>query len=238
MNYEIIAEIGQNHNGDMALAKELILAAKENGSSAAKFQLYDAKSLFDKEGNEWFEYNCKTELTRENVQELSEFCLKENIEFMASVFDIERVDWLEEINVKRYKIASRSIRDTQLINKLGSLEKPLLVSLGRWKDREFPVINTKARVDFLYCISNYPTDLTELNLAKVNFEHYGGFSDHTIGTTASKIAMARGAKIIEKHFTFDKKMYGPDHSGSITPDELSELVNFKNELVKTLESKI
>ena len=234
VNFEIIAEIGQNHNGDISLAKELILAAKENGADVAKFQLYNAKTLFSQEGNEWFDYNCKTELTRAEVHELSEFCQKQNIEFMASVFDMERIDWLEELNVKRYKVASRSIEDTPLINKLISLKKPLIVSLGWWSGQNFPVINSKSKVDFLYCVSKYPTELTELNLKNVNFENYSGFSDHTKGTIASKIAMARGAKIIEKHFTFDKNMYGPDHSGSITPKELNELVRFKNSLTQAL----
>ena len=234
MNYEIIAEIGQNHNGDMGLAKELISAAKENGAAVAKFQLYDAETLFEKKGNKWFDYNCKTEISRKDAEDLSEFCKKNNIEFMASVFDVERITWLEDLNVKRYKIASRSIHDRHLINALSSLSKPLLISLGWWKNTKFPEIDTNSTVDFLYCISNYPTELNELNLSEVDFQSYGGFSDHTRGIVASKIAMARGAKIIEKHFTFDKQMYGPDHSGSITPDELRELVDFKDSLIETL----
>ena len=90
---EIIAEIGQNHNGDIGLAIELIYAASENGADVAKFQLYDAKKLFSKKNNPWYEYNCKTELSRDDVELLSQKCLEVGIEFMASVFDIPRIEW-------------------------------------------------------------------------------------------------------------------------------------------------
>ena len=102
---EIIAEIGQNHNGDLELACELIKKAKSCGADVAKFQLYDAKKLFPKEGNEWYEYNCNTELTFEDIKLLDNVCKDVEIEFMASVFDIKRISWLEDLNVKRYKIA-------------------------------------------------------------------------------------------------------------------------------------
>ena len=118
---EIIAEIGQNHNGEMGLALELINKAKESGADVAKFQLYDARTLFSKENNEWFEYNCKTEISREQLSILADECKKINIEFMASVFDVERVGWTEEIGVRRYKIASRSINDKNLLRKISSL---------------------------------------------------------------------------------------------------------------------
>ena len=108
---EIIAEIGQNHNGDMVLAKELINAAKENGADVAKFQIFDALETFGKKNNDWYEYNCKTQLSKDDVHYLAEVCEKENIEFMSSVFHSRYIEWLEEINVKRYKIASRSIYD-------------------------------------------------------------------------------------------------------------------------------
>ena len=116
MNPQIIAEIGQNHNGDMKIAKDLIVAAKESGADVAKFQVYNAKKLFAEKGNPWFEYNCNTELSFDDLVYLNEECSKNKIEFMASVFDVKRVDWLEEIELKRYKIASRSIKDRELIS--------------------------------------------------------------------------------------------------------------------------
>lgn len=224
---EIIAEIGQNHNGDMGLASELIHAAAEAGADVAKFQLYDARELFPKEGNPWFEYNCKTEISREQLTTLQQFCKEADIEFMASVFDAERIEWLESVGVKRHKVASRSIKEEKLIEALAATGKPLLVSLGMWDGDEFPVVSSD-QVSFLYCVSKYPTPLEDLNLSRVNFERYAGFSDHSIGIEASVAALAQGARIIEKHFTLDKSMYGPDHECSMTPDELSSLVNYRN----------
>jgi sialic acid synthase SpsE len=227
---EIIAEIGQNHNGDIKLAEELINAAKASGAEVAKFQLYDAKALFPpKELNPWFDYNCQTELSRQQVRQLAEICDGVGIEFMASVFDVERVAWLEEVGVKRYKIASRSVRDEKLIAALVNTGKPLLVSLGMWDAKVFPTIHASNQVDFLYCVSKYPTPLSDLHLAQVDFTKYEGFSDHSIGTTAACAAFVLGARIVEKHLTTDKKLYGPDHEGSMTPEELAQIHRFREE---------
>lgn len=232
---EIIAEIGQNHNGDMEIARRLIHEAKRCGADVAKFQVYDARRLFPQENNPWFDYNCTTELSRSALDELAAECDRVGIEFMASVFDTERVQWLEEIGVRRYKIASRSIADGELIDALAATGKPLIVSLGMWHEETFPVIPTSAPVEFLYCISRYPTPPEDVHLASVDFSgRYAGFSDHTIGLTAPIAAFARGARIIEKHFTLDKAMYGPDHAGSMTPDELAELHRVRMELQQLL----
>lgn len=232
---EIIAEIGQNFNGDIALAKKMIHLVKECGADVAKFQVYDAKALFPKENNPWYDYNCKTELTKKDLVELFDECEKVGVEFMASVFDLQRVDWLEELGVKRYKTASRSIRDTALISKIVATKKPLIVSLGMWGEENLPEIKAENQLDFLYCVSKYPTEFSDLHFSKVDFKNkYSGFSDHTLGITAPVIAMARGARIIEKHFTLDKTMYGPDHSGSMTPEELKQLVQFKKEIQQCL----
>jgi sialic acid synthase SpsE len=231
---EIIAEIGQNHNGDMALAKQLIAAAKAGGAAVAKFQVYDARALFPREGNEWFDYNCRTELSRSDVEMLAQECARVGIEFMASVFDVERVSWLEGVGVRRYKIASRSISDRALIAACAATRRPLLVSLGMWQGRDFPALSAPGGADFLYCISKYPTPLSDLKLGQVDFARYAGFSDHTIGVEAAMAALARGARIIEKHFTLDKSMYGPDHAGSMTPSELATLCGFRDRLREAL----
>lgn len=227
---EIIAEIGQNHNGDMKMACELIHAAKEHGADVAKFQLFDAKTLFPKKNNAWYAYNCQTELSKDNIFRLFEECQKVGIEFLASVFDCERVLWLEDVGVKRYKIASRSIHDDLLVGKLAQLKKPLIVSLGMWDNKEFPKIHTQASVDFLFCVNQYPAELKDLHLESVDFHQYAGLSDHTAGISASLCALSRGARILEKHFTLNKKAYGPDHAGSMTPDELSRINQFRKEL--------
>lgn len=228
---EIIAEIGQNHNGDMSLARELIHAAKENGADVAKFQLYDAKIIFTPKNNEWYEYNCKTEIKLNDLQLLVEECNKAGIEFMASVFDVERVAWLEKVGVSRYKIASRSIFDTNLIRAITSTGKPIIASLGMWQEDELPSIHTNAGVHFLYCVSKYPTALEDVRLQQVDFgTRYSGISDHTIGTTVGLVAFSRGAQILEKHFTLDRNMYGPDHICSMTPNELNKLNDFRKEI--------
>src|SRR4030043_1422092 len=150
---EIIAEIGQNHNGDMDLALEMIHSAKENGANTVKFQLYEARKLFSKIDNPWFEYNCKAELSKDDVSLLAGECEKIGIEFLASAFDAERIAWLEDAGVKRHKMASRSIYDKELIESFCRTGKPLLVSLGMWRERQPPLFNTDAKVDFLYCVS-------------------------------------------------------------------------------------
>lgn len=230
---EIIVEIGQNHNGDMQLAQEMIAAVADSGADVAKFQVYDAKSLFPKKGNPWFEYNCKTELSLDDVHLLNETCQKYGIEFMASVFDTERIQWLESIQTKRYKIASRSIKDITLKNALIQTNKPLIASLGMWDQKQFPDFPVN-QTQFLYCVSKYPTELEDLHFNDVDFNQYDGFSDHTIGLTAPILAISRGAKIIEKHFTLDKSMYGPDHACSMTPEELTELCKYSKEFSQCL----
>jgi N,N'-diacetyllegionaminate synthase len=232
---EIIAEIGQNHNGDMRLAKKMIWAAKKAGCDVAKFQLYEAVKVFKKTpGYEWYDYNLKTEISRKNLIELKKECDKAKIEFMASVFDEERVGWLEKLKVKRYKVASRSVTENKLIKKVYSTGKPVIMALGMWKGKNFPKTPNNKRTSFLYCVSKYPTELKDLHFDKVNFNKYAGFSDHTVGISAPITAMVRGAKIIEKHFTLDKKMYGPDHIGSATPEEFKMMSEFRNDLEKMI----
>lgn len=230
MYTEIIAEIGQNHNGDMELAKKLINAAKNSGADVAKFQVYDAKALFPpKELNPWFDYNCKTELKKHDIFRIFEYCSKVGIEFMASVFDLERLEWLEEIGVKRYKLASRSILDEGLIEGLVSTGKPLIISLGHWRNKEFPVISPNTKVDFLFCVSKYPTPLNELKLNEVDFKKYSGFSDHSEGISASCASFVLGSRILEKHLTMDRTAFGPDHAGSMTPEDLCAINTFRND---------
>ncbi len=229
MRTEIIAEIGQNHNGDIGLAKDLIKAAKQSGADVAKFQVYSARNLFPpKSENPWFEYNCLTELKRDDVYRLADYCAEIGIEFMASVFDLERLEWLESVNVKRYKLASRSVSDSKLISGLVVTGKPIIVSLGMWAGEGFPNIESPGGVDFLYCVSKYPTPPSELRLSKVDFGKYAGFSDHTVGITAACASFVRGARILEKHLTLDQAAYGPDHSCSMTPAELVRINEFRN----------
>lgn len=224
---ELIAEIGQNHNGDMELARRMIREAKLAGADVAKFQLFEARSLFNETGNPWFEYNLRTEISRQDLQMLKGECDDVGIEFMASAFDVERVGWLELEDVKRHKLASRSIQDGTLIRSMVETRKTIIASLGHWKKAELPDIGEDGQVEFLYCVSRYPAVSGDFEFSTTDFSVLSGFSDHSEGLAASKIAIARGAQIIEKHFTLDKSSFGPDHGGSMTPDELRELSEFR-----------
>jgi N,N'-diacetyllegionaminate synthase len=227
MNTLLISEIGQNHNGDINLAKEMIISSYNNGADVAKFQFYDAKKLFSKKKNPWFKYNLSTELSFDDIEELYSFCNQVGIEFMASTFDIQRLQFLESLGVKRHKIASRSIVDKALINSALETGKELIISLGQWNGPMFPKFETENKISFLFCVSDYPTKLNDISFSNVDFSMYTGFSDHTIGIDAAKVAVSRGAQIIEKHFTLDKNSFGPDHSCSMTPNELKELDRFR-----------
>lgn len=231
---EIIAEIGQNHDGDMDRALEMIDACAKAGADVAKFQVYDARALFPREGNPWFDYNCATELSRDAVMRLADACRAAGVEFMASVFDVERVAWLEEAGAARYKIASRSIKDAELIAAIAATGKPLIASLGWWEGPEFPDIQAPGGVEFLHCVSKYPTPLEDVRLEAIDFTRYAGFSDHTIGLTAPMAALARGARIVEKHLTLDKRATGPDHACSMEPEDLACLCAYRDELRKCL----
>ena len=148
---------------------------------------------------------------------------------MASAFDEERVKWLQEIKVKKIKIASRSINDKALIKNILATRIPTIISLGKWKKKSLPKLKGNI-LGYLYCISDYPTELKKIKFKKNDFvKKYLGFSDHTIGLTAAKISISLGAKIIEKHFTLNKKFYGPDHSCSMTPQDLKNLSTFEKD---------
>jgi N,N'-diacetyllegionaminate synthase len=220
----IIAEVGHNHNGNMNLAKAMIWEAKSCGADIVKFQLYDTDSIKKYYQSRYSELKW-AELSRNDLEELYRESEKAEIEFMASAFDVERVAWLEELGVKRHKIASRSIFDKELRQCMVETGKPIIASLGQWRMNEFPIIKN---TEFLYCVSDYPAVITELP----SFDTYSGFSDHSIGIEWAKEAIRKGAEIIEKHFTLDKKLPGYDQWGSADPTDLKDLVKFKNQWIQ------
>jgi len=246
MGIEIVAEIGINHNGSMALAQSMIWRAKECGADVAKFQIYDPEWLLDQNHpdlRDHWDIILKTKLTRDQVIMLKKECDRAGIEFLASVFRPEIVEWTEAIGMKRYKIASRSIYDKPLAEAIIATGKPVILSYGMSKAGQIPAIFdcgiSSSLVTNLYCISKYPTKLEDLlfidRMGSV-FDDYGmdGFSDHTEGITASVTAMSLGAKVIEKHVTYDKTFDGPDHASSITFNELRQLCNMRDEIEKVL----
>jgi sialic acid synthase SpsE len=228
----IIAEIGLNHNGNMDMAKCLIDEAKSSGADIAKFQFFDASKYFPPEF-EWMKSCMQAKINFSQAKELRDYCEKKDIEFMASAFDLEGVDWCLNLGVDKIKVASRCIHQSDLIRKLESCGKDLIVSLGFWEDDKLPEIKTQNKVDYLFCVSKYPTLPEDINFENIDFyKKYSGFSDHTVGIDAPIIAMARGAKIIEKHFTLSTQMHGPDHKGSCTPNQLRKIVQFAREVEK------
>ena len=241
----IIAEIGINHNGNMNIAHELIRQAAMCGADVAKFQLYSVDGLFGPDGHDPRPDLCDklqhVGLSKDNVVQLMKWCDEQEIEFMASVFDEERLQWLEDLGVRRHKIASRTMKLTpDLAEKIVKTGKECFVSTGmgggfngKYRDR------TRS----LYCVSEYPTEFTSLEMPEKfsgmaskldSMPYYDGFSDHTLGIGASLVALGRGAEVIEKHFTLNKAAEGFDHICSITPDELSDLVKYAREIEKVV----
>lgn len=225
----IIAEIGINHNGDINLAHELIRQAKVCGADIAKFQFYDPDKIFGPNGTHPdkinYEFALRVQFGFEEAKTLKSWCDEEGIEFMASVFDAERFEWMEQLKVKRYKIASRSVQEKELCSKILKTRKETFISLGFWRNKVIPYKDCNAR--YLYCIPKYPCDYSDIRFpVSFNKSLYDGFSDHLIGIEGSLVAVGRGAKILEKHFTLNKGLVGPDHVCSMTPQELVELSKY------------
>ena len=228
----IVAEAGHSHNGNIKLAKQMIWEAKACGADIIKFQVYDVNVIKKPWQSRYFEL-MMAQLSRKEVKELFNECRKAKIEFMASVFDIERVKWLESLGVKRYKIASRSIFDKPLINAIERTGKPIIASLGCWRDKN-RLPDIKGQVDYLYCVSDYPAYISEDEFP-IKFDKYSGFSDHTMSCYWAREAIKREAKIIEKHFTLNKTLPGYNQKGSAEPWELKDLVSYARQYEKGIQ---
>jgi sialic acid synthase SpsE len=240
----LIAEIGSNHNHDFELAKELIDAAAEAGVDAVKFQTFRAKSHYSKftpnfnylKGQDTFSLIKSLELNREWQEPLKHYAEEKNVDFLSSPCDSEAIDLLEELGVKAYKVASFDITDDRLIRKMAMTGKPIILSTGMASlaDIQFAV-NTclsvgNKKIILLQCTSLYPAPVVLSNLkAMQSISHaFGtlvGYSDHTMGDHISIAAVALGATVIEKHFTLDRTLPGPDHPFAIEPDELTKMVS-------------
>lgn len=226
---EVMAEIGVNFNGDMDLAVAMISAAKEAGADVAKFQIYDTLNTLPLEHpviKRWLDLLLETELARAQVRFLAAMCEMIGIEFMASVFQPERVEWTEAVDMQRYKIASRSMYDQDLAQAIGETGKPVIVSYGYSDGREPAIFQymDRERVTRLSCVSDYPAAYEDLfDPSEFWAGKWDGLSDHTPTIWASVMAMSLGARMIEKHVTFDKTADGPDQAASIDFDELKML---------------
>lgn len=241
---EIIAEIGINFMGNMTIARKLIADAAEAKATAVKFQWYSANDLFGDPAKDTYRPDvCKVlepfMLNEEKIEQLMLWCDLEGIEFMCSVFDEERFLKLDAMGVKKHKIASRVSKfDRPLAQKILSVGKPTYVSLGFDAER---LVTDNTDCHYLYCVASYPTEYDELDIPQVfgrTQTDYYGFSSHAMTPYPAMVALARGAKCIEVHFTLDKSMAalpgGYDHICSLDKAELKQVCDFAKhaELIK------
>ncbi|GBF12458.1 N-acetylneuraminate synthase [Tepidibacillus sp. HK-1] len=249
MNVYVIAEAGVNHNGDINLAKKLIDVAKEAGADAIKFQTfisekvvsrhapkaeYQNKNTSTKESQ--LEMVKKLELSFDKFVELSEYCRKKDIEFLSTAFDFDSIDFLNSLEMKRWKIPSGDITNLPYLIKIAKLGKPVILSTGMSTMEDIRAAvsilkeNGSGEITVLHCTTEYPTPYDDVNLKAMNtiqieFDVPVGYSDHTLGIEVPIAAVAMGATVIEKHFTLDRNMEGPDHKASLEPNELKAMVN-------------
>lgn len=246
----IIAEAGVNHNGDVSLAKKLIDVAADAGADYVKFQTFKANKLVTKDAKQakyqientgvkesQFEMLKRLELTHENHHILIEYCNYKKIKFLSTAFDLSSVDFLKD-KIDFYKIPSGEITNLPYLIKVAKLKLPIVMSTGMANMKEIKealevlVSNgvKKDHITILHCNTEYPTPMEDVNLlAMLSIQkELGvsvGYSDHTLGVEVPIAAVAMGAKVIEKHFTLDKNMDGPDHKASLEPNELKEMIN-------------
>lgn len=230
----IIAEAGLNHNGDLELAKKLIEKAAEVGADAIKFQSYHTENFVSK-SSKYYQLFKNLELSDDDFKELNRFAKKKKIIFLSTPLDLEYVDILNEIGVPAFKIASGDLTFVPLLEKVAETGKPVILSTGMATIGEiYEAIsilkeNGCEDIGLLHCVSSYPTPFEEVNLRamimlKNVFNLPVGYSDHTLGIIIPLAAVALGAKVIEKHFTLDKNMDGPDHKLSADPEEFRQMV--------------
>lgn len=245
----IIAEAGVNHNGDLGLAYKMVDAAKEAGADIIKFQTtkpelitsrFAEKAEYQKvtTGSEesQLEMLSKIMLKFEEHIPLKNYCEKLGIKFLSTPFDLESISFLDELGCDIWKIPSGEVTNYPYLVKIAQTKKPIILSTGMCTIQEIhDAINVlekngSGQITLLHCTSEYPTPFEDVNLnametLKKEFGLEVGYSDHTIGTSVPIAAVAKGATVIEKHFTLDKTMVGPDHRASLEPDELKEMVN-------------
>ena len=222
-----IAEIGMNHNGNFDLCFELIKQAKLSGADIVKFQL----GWRDKPG----EIN---RIDKKIIKQLLSWAKYFEIEILFSIISDKAYDLIKPFNFNKYKIASRTIVDNlPLVKKILKEKKQTIISLGMWKKKKPPIPKNK-NIVYLWCLSKYPCEPKDLKNLPKDFKNtiYTGYSDHSIGIETCLIAISRGAKIIEKHFTLDKSNTTiRDHALSATPEEFKLLVDLGTDISKKIE---
>lgn len=247
----IIAEAGVNHNGDMHLARQLIDVAADAGADMVKFQTFKADLLATSQAQK-AEYQTKNtkdvsesqyqmlkrlELTPEMHRELMTHCVSRGIEFFSTAFDLDSLDFLVELGLKQFKIPSGEITNFPYLNRIGRYKMPVILSTGMATLEEVAAALGVLKqagtpcelITVLHCTTEYPTPMTDVNLRAMctlrdEFGVKVGYSDHTQGIEVAIAAVALGATVIEKHFTLDRRLPGPDHQASLEPGELKTMI--------------
>jgi N,N'-diacetyllegionaminate synthase len=246
----IIAEAGVNHNGSIELAKKLIDVASESGADAVKFQTFKAEKLVSKNAQKadyqkqttnnsesQFDMIKKLELDLDTHKELMAYCKTKNIMFLSTPFDHDSIELLSDLGLEIFKIPSGEITNLPYLRYIGNLNKKVILStgmadIGEIEDALDILINSGAKKEniiVLHANTMYPTPMEDVNLKAMvtigsTFDIKYGYSDHTLGIEVDIAAVAMGACCIEKHFTLDRNMEGPDHKASLEPDELKAMV--------------
>ena len=244
----IIAEAGVNHNGDFALAKQMVDVAKEAGVDYIKFQTFVPEKLVSKfaekadyqkettgAGESQLQMLQKLTLTNDNFKDLKEYCQEVDIGFISTPFDLESIDFLESFDMDLWKIPSGEVTNLPYLEKIAKTGRKVVMSTGMCETQEIKDAvkvlesNGSGKIILLHCNTQYPTPFEHVNLSamKTINEETGkevGYSDHTQGIEVPIAAVAMGATVIEKHFTLDKEMEGPDHKASLNPQELKAMV--------------
>lgn len=247
----IIAEAGVNHNGNLEMAKKMVDAAIDAGADVIKFQSFKAENVvsknapkahYQKETTDASETQLemikKLELDNDSFKELFNYCQDKKIRFLSSPFDLESIDMLKDLGVDVFKIPSGEITNLPYLRKIGSLAGEVIIStgmadLGEIEDALNVLTSAGTSVEnisVLHCNTEYPTPMEDVNLRAMKtiacaFGVKVGYSDHTLGMEIPIAAVAMGACIIEKHFTLDRKMEGPDHKASLEPGEFMAMVS-------------
>lgn len=258
----IIAEAGVNHNGDINIAKKLVDVAVEAGADAIKFQTFKAEELvcknakkaeYQKQYTEKDESQLdmlkKLQLDFDKHKELVNYCNSKGIMFLSTPFDLKSIDLLEELDLKIYKIPSGEITNYPYLKKIAGLKKKIIMSTGMCYLNEIKsaldVLKENGSKDeditILHCNTEYPTPIEDVNLnamitMKNELNVKVGYSDHTLGIEVPIAAVAMGASVIEKHFTLDKQMEGPDHKSSLNPKQLKAMIEAIRNIEKALGS--
>ena len=254
----IIAEAGVNHNGRVDLAYKLVDVAKEAGADAIKFQTFKAEKVVSSKApkaeyqkkatssdESQLEMIKKLELSFEDFVKLKKYCDKKGIMFLSTPFDHQSIDFLYNL-IDIYKIPSGEIINYPYLKHIAAKNKPMIMSTGMTNLGEVEeaintirTVNSEAKISLLHCTTNYPAPYEEVNLKAMQtltaaFKLPVGYSDHTLGIEVPIAAAALGARIIEKHFTLDKKLLGPDHKASLEPGELKEMIKAIRNIEKAL----